>query len=77
MMTGTPRTFVGTTAFRVEGLTCARCVAAVTTSITAVPGVGAVDVDPTTGMVTVSATGPVDRADVVTALARAGRPFVP
>ena len=72
MQNSIPRTFVGTTTFRVDGMTCDHCRHAVTTEICAVPGVDSVDVDLTSGTVTVSASTPVDRADIAAAVDEAG-----
>lgn len=72
MMNYMPRSFVGTTSFRVSGMTCDHCVRVITAEVTAVPGVEQVDVDLSTGTVTVSVTQPVDRADVVAAVHEAG-----
>ena len=54
MINDIPRTFVGTTTFRVDGMTCDHCRHAVTTEICAVPGVESVAVDLTSGTVTVA-----------------------
>ena len=67
-----PRTFVGTTTFEVGGMTCGHCQQAVTAEISAVPGVETVTVDLPSGTVTVSATRPVDRADIAAAGGEAG-----
>ena len=67
-----PRTFVGSTTFTVDGMTCDHCRHAVTTEICAVPGVGTVDVDLGSGTVTVTANIPVDRADIAAAVDEAG-----
>ena len=67
-----PRTFVGSTSFTVEGMTCNHCRHAVTTEIAAVPGVEAVAVDLTSGIVTVTSSTPVDRADIAAAVDEAG-----
>jgi copper chaperone CopZ len=67
-----PRTFVGSTTFTVGGMTCDHCRHTVTTEICAVPGVDSVDVDLTSGTVTVSASTPVDRADIAVAIDEAG-----
>jgi len=72
-----PRTFVGTTTFRVEGMTCDHCRHAVTTEISAVPGVQEVAVDLPSGTVSVSADQPVDRADIAAAVDEAGYTLVP
>ncbi len=77
MINDVPRTFVGTTTFRVEGMTCDHCKHAVTTEICAVPGVGNVVVDVPSGTVTVSADQPVDRADIATAVDEAGYTLIP
>jgi copper chaperone CopZ len=77
MINDVPRTFVGTTTFRVEGMTCDHCKHAVTTEICAVPGVGNVVVDVSSGTVTVSADQPVDRADIATAVDEAGYTLIP
>ena len=77
MLNGTPHTFVGATAFQVTGMTCAHCQRAVTQEISAVAGVESVDVDLDSGTVTVTATEPVDRADIATAIDEAGYVLVP
>jgi copper ion binding protein len=71
MNTTTP-TFTGTTTFRVEGMTCDHCRRAVTTEVSAVPGVQAVTVDVKAGTVTVSADQPVDQSDIAAAVDEAG-----
>ena len=53
MMTSTPRTFVGTTTFQVQGMTCGHCERAITQEIGRVAGVRSVVVDLTAGAVTV------------------------
>ncbi len=77
MLTNTPRTFLGSTTFAVTGMTCAHCQRAVTEEISAVPGVESVDVDLASGTVTVTTTGPVDRADIAAAVDEAGYALVP
>ena len=77
MLNDIPRTFVGTTTFRVEGMTCDHCRHAVTTEISAVPGVQEVAVDLPSGTVSVSADQPVDRADIAAAVDEAGYTLVP
>ncbi|WP_052436986.1 heavy-metal-associated domain-containing protein [Georgenia sp. SUBG003] len=74
MMHRTPRTFVGTTAFEVAGMTCGHCADALTGAIRALAGVAAVDVDLAAGVATVTAARPVDRADVVDAIDGTGHP---
>ena len=77
MLYNTPRTFVGSTTFTVTGMTCAHCERAITQEISAVAGVESVAVDVATGTVTVSATQPVDRADIAAAVDEAGYALVP
>ena len=72
MLNGTPRTFVGATAFQVTGMTCAHCQHAVSTEIAAAAGVETVTVDLASGTVTVTAGRPVDRADIAAAVDEAG-----
>ena len=71
-MSNTPRTFVGTTTFRIEGMSCGHCVRAVTSEISEVDGVRDVSVDLASGLATVTAARPVDRADVASAVEEAG-----
>jgi copper chaperone CopZ len=77
MLSSTPRTFVGSTTFRVDGMTCEHCRRAVTEEISAVAGVESVTVDLATGLVTVATTSPVDRADIAAAVDEAGYSLVP
>ena len=77
MLSGTPRTFIGSTTFTVTGMTCAHCQHAVTEEITAIAGVDTVTVDLATGTVTVTASQPVDRADIAAAVDEAGYVLVP
>ncbi|MGK5114974.1 MULTISPECIES: heavy-metal-associated domain-containing protein [unclassified Geodermatophilus] len=72
MLSATPRTFTGATTFSVAGMTCEHCRRAVTAEIAAVDGVETVTVDLAGGTVTVTATGPVDRADIAAAVDEAG-----
>ena len=72
MFNDIPRTFVGPTTFRVEGMTSEPSEQAVTTAIRAVHGVDSVTIDPPTGNVTVTAGQPLDRADIVAAVEDAG-----
>ena len=76
MNTTTP-TFTGTTTFRVEGMTCDHCRRAVTTEVSAVPGVQAVTVDVKAGTVTVSADQPLDQSDIAAAVDEAGYTLLP
>ena len=77
MTTDTTPTFVGTVTFRVEGMTCDHCRNAVTTEVSAVPGVQAVTVDVKAGTVTVSADQPVDQSDIAAAVDEAGYTLLP
>ena len=77
MTTNTTPTVLGTTTFQVEGMTCDHCRNAVTTEVSAVPGVGAVSVDLEAGTVTVSADQPVDRSDIAAAVDEAGYTLLP
>jgi len=72
MSSTTPQTFVGSTTFQVDGMTCAHCERAVTDHIGRVAGVAHVAVSLPTGAVTVVARTPVDRADVGAAVQDAG-----
>lgn len=72
MTTNITQPFVGTTTFQVEGMTCDHCRIAVTTEVSAVPGVQAVTVDVEAGTVTVSTDQPVDRSDIAAAVDEAG-----
>jgi len=72
VLNSTPRTFVGTTAFAVVGLTGSESEREVSAAIQAVAGVETVLVDAGTGWVTVTATTPVDRADIAHAIEQAG-----
>ena len=61
--------------YRVTGMTCEHCVAAVTEELTALDGVTAVTVDLTAGGtsdVTVASREPLDHDDVVRAVDEAG-----
>ena len=77
MLSSTPRTFIGSTSFQVNGMTCAHCQRAVTEEIAAVAGVETLTVDLSTGTVSVTASRPVDRADIAAAVDEAGYALVP
>lgn len=77
MLSSTPRTFIGSTTFTVNGMTCSHCERAVTQEISAVTGVDSVTVDVASGTVTVTASQPVDRADIATAVDEAGYVLAP
>jgi copper chaperone CopZ len=76
MLFGTPRTFVGSTTFTVHGMTSTNGVRAITQEISAVDGVESLTVDLASGTVTVTATQPVDRADIAAAVDGAGYTLV-
>ena len=63
--------------YSVEGMTCDHCRNAVTTEVSAVPGVQAVTVDVEAGTVTVSADQPVDQSDIAAAVDEAGYKLLP
>lgn len=58
--------------WRVEGMTCAHCVAAVREELTALDGVRSVEVVLETGDVTVTSEAPLDRGAVAAAVEEAG-----
>ncbi len=58
--------------YTVTGMTCGHCVNAVTTELSKLPGVDAVDVDLATGVVSVDSTQPLDDAAVREAVDEAG-----
>jgi copper chaperone len=60
------------TRYRVKGMTCDHCVRAVSDELGAVDGVLAVDVDLSSGDVTVTSDSPLDDAAVVAAVEEAG-----
>jgi copper chaperone len=76
MLSASPRTFIGSTTCTVPGMTCGHCQRAVTEEVSAVDGVGSVSVDLASGMVTVTADRPVDRADIA-AIDEAGYALIP
>ena len=61
-----------TTTYSVTGMTCAHCVASVSSEIQRIPGVTDVRVDLAAGAVTVVAEQPVDDAAVAAAVDEAG-----
>jgi copper chaperone CopZ len=76
MLSCTPHTFIGATTFTVTGMTCAHCQRAVTEEISGIDGVESVTVDLASGTVTVTASQPVDRADIASAVDEAGYALV-
>jgi copper ion binding protein len=65
-----------TATYRVEGMTCGHCVQSVSTEVGALPGVETVDVDLSTGAVTVISTAPLDVEAVRAAVDEAGYQLV-
>jgi copper ion binding protein len=63
---------VTTTTFTVSGMTCGHCVNAVSSEVGNLAGVTDVQVDLTSGVVTVTSEGPLDDAAVATAVDEAG-----
>jgi copper chaperone CopZ len=61
--------------YRVEGMTCAHCVAAVTEEVSRIPGAEHVDVDLESGTLVISG-GDVDSEDVRAAVGEAGYSLV-
>ncbi len=58
--------------YHVLGMTCGHCVKAVTEELTAIDGIGHVQVDLDTGLVTVESASPVDLALIEAAVDEAG-----
>jgi copper ion binding protein len=75
VVTQTPTTH--TAQYTVAGMTCGHCVAAVTEEVAKIEGVTAVDVDLTTGAVTVQSIEPIDASAVAEAVDEAGYSVVP
>ena len=61
-----------TTTYSVPSMHCGHCEAAITRELEAVAGVESVDVDLTSGVVTVTSTGPVERGTIESAVDEAG-----
>jgi copper chaperone CopZ len=61
-----------TNEYHVTGMVCQHCVSAVTQEIAAIDGVTDVQVDLTTGRVTVTSARPLDEAVIRAAIAEAG-----
>jgi copper chaperone len=61
-----------TTTISVTGMTCGHCVASVTEEISEIAGVRQVDVVLESGRVTIVSDGPLDPADVQSAVVEAG-----
>ena len=63
---------MATQAFVVKGMTCGHCVGSITGEITKLPGVRDVQVDLSTGVVTVESDAPLDMSAVTAAVDEAG-----
>ncbi len=64
-----------TTVYRVTGMTCGHCEGAVTTELSALPGVSSVKAVAATGEVTVTSEAPLADEDVRAAVDEAGYEF--
>jgi copper chaperone CopZ len=58
--------------FQVTGMSCGHCEASVRSEVGSVPGVASADANAETGRLVVEASGPVDDAAVIAAVAEAG-----
>ena len=63
---------MSTEIYNVTGMTCGHCVSSVSAEVSSVPGVTAVDVDLSTGTVTVTSERPVSAAAIRGAVEEAG-----
>ncbi len=63
---------MSTASYTVAGMTCGHCVSAVTEEVSQVTGVTAVDVDLTSGGLTVTSDAPVEETAVRAAVEEAG-----
>ncbi|TDD25338.1 heavy-metal-associated domain-containing protein [Nonomuraea diastatica] len=63
---------MSTATYTVKGMTCGHCVSSVKEEVSEVAGVAAVEVDLTSGLLTVESDGPVDPAKIVAAVEEAG-----
>jgi copper chaperone CopZ len=61
-----------TTIFSVTGMSCGNCVNAVSSELAKLPSVSSVDVDLSTGVVTVASTAALETGDVAAAVDEAG-----
>lgn len=62
--------------FTVRGMTCAHCVQAVTHEICGLPGVERVDIELSTGAVSVAADRPIGRSELAAGVEEAGYELV-
>ncbi|MFC4148751.1 heavy-metal-associated domain-containing protein [Micromonospora mangrovi] len=67
---------MATTTYQVQGMTCGHCVNAVSTEISAIPGVEDVQVELASGQVTVTSASPLDTDTVRAAVDEAGYDLV-
>ena len=68
---------MATTSYSVIGMTCDHCVNAVRSEIAGIEGVTKVDVDLTSGQVSVESAAPIDDATVTAAVHEAGYAVAP
>jgi hypothetical protein len=72
MMRDTPRTFVGSVVFLLDGPVCAHITDAVQREVGQLSGVSRCALDATVGTLLVTAQDPVDRTDVIAILDMVG-----
>lgn len=72
MMRDTPRTFVGSVVFVLDGPVCGHITDAVHAQVGQLPGVSRCVLDVAAGTLLVTAQEPVDRTDVIAVLDRVG-----
>ena len=72
MMRDTPRTFVGSVVFLLDGPVCAHITSAVHGEVGRLPGVSRCILDAAAGTLLVTALEPVDRTDVMAVLDSVG-----
>jgi hypothetical protein len=72
MMRNTPRAFVGSVVFLLDGPVCAHITDAVHAQIGQLPGVSRCALDVAAGALLVTAQEPVDRTDVIAVLDKVG-----
>ncbi len=61
-----------TTKYRVTGMSCAHCEAAIQAEVSRIPGVQAVEVSARTGELILTSAAPIDKDAVVSAVDEAG-----
>ncbi|TAM71767.1 heavy metal-associated domain-containing protein [Mycobacterium sp.] len=66
-----------TSEYRVNGMTCAHCEAAVRSEVSRIPGVDGVTVSADTGRLVVTSAAPIDADAVLAAVDEAGYQAVP